>query len=133
MGGCEVVLAAVALVIGLSVARSLQALPADVDGPRQANARQLVVGNCLAELPTDGVVDVVQVVPCGQAHAAQVVGSTQLVGTWPGQAGVDADVADTCRLTPEQARAGDRLVAWAPTRTGWQQGDRTGLCLAVGS
>ncbi len=131
LGAVELVVAVPALVVALLAARSLQPLPVDLAAPRQAHARQLVVGSCLGQLPNDGVVDLVTVVPCDQSHVAQVVSTTQLSGSWPGQRAVDGAVADTCRLTQAQVQAGDRLVTWAPTRSGWRQGDRTGLCLRV--
>jgi hypothetical protein len=130
VGSAEVV---AAIAVALIAATVLRSLPAELSEPRQAHARQLVVGNCLAELPTDGVVDLVQAVPCGQVHAAQVTSTyTFTDGGWPGQVAADRAVADSCRLTDEQTRAGAWLVAWAPTRSSWNLGDRTGLCLVVG-
>ncbi|MCC2336337.1 hypothetical protein [Cellulomonas wangsupingiae] len=130
-----VVLLAVGAVVGTQAVTDARTrpLPPDVSVPTDAYAVQLVSGSCLAELPADGEVGRVRVVPCSEAHAAQVV--TQYAfdpaGVWPGQDGAHARVARACVLSDEEVAAGVRLVTWAPTRSGWSDGDRTGLCVAV--
>jgi hypothetical protein len=110
-------------------------LPADVSEPRSAHARQLVLGNCLAELPDDGAVSTVRVVPCADPHEAQVVARTDFSAdaTWPGQDAADARVSRVCTpavLSSDVDPAGIELVVWSPTAASWSEGDRTGLCVA---
>ena len=109
-------------------------LAGDVDAPRTVSARQLVLGSCLAELPPDGEVSDVRVVPCADEHRAQVVARTDFGAdeVWPGQQAADRRVARVC--TPDvlgpDAPEGVALVVWSPTEASWRDGDRTGLCLA---
>lgn len=116
----------------VTTARS-RPLPADVTAPTTAYAVQLVTGSCLAELPPDGEVDRVDVVPCADRHAAQVVAqyAFDASAVWPGQDAAHARVARACVLSDEEVAAGVELVTWAPTAAGWSAGDRTGLCVAV--
>lgn len=139
-----VVGAAVAVAVGLvtgsaaigawavTAARS-RPLPADVTAPTTAHAVQLVTGSCLATLPADGEVDRVEVVPCADPHAAQVVGqyAFEAQAVWPGQRDAHARIVRSCVLADEETEAGVRLVTWAPTARSWAAGDRTGLCVAV--
>ena len=113
-----------------------RALPADVSAPQDAHARQLVLGNCLAELPDDGAVTTVRVVPCGDPHEAQVVARTDFStdSVWPGQDGADAKVSRVCVpavLADDVDPAGIELSVWTPSEDSWAEGDRTGLCLAA--
>jgi hypothetical protein len=119
--------------IGIGTALASRPLPADVAGPVDARARQLVAGSCVAELPPDGSVDRVRVVPCDQEHAAQVVTAYDFPAdaSWPGAPEVTGRVHAACTLTEAEREQGLRMVAWAPTAASWSQGDRTGLCLAV--
>ena len=118
----------VVLVVTLAQSRPL---PADVSEPRSAHVGQLVVGNCLASLPADGTVGTVEVVPCAQDHQARVSSEFDFGAdaVWPGQDGADARVARACVLTEEEQSVGATIVTWAPTKDGWDSGDRTGLCL----
>ena len=102
-----------------------------VESPRTATARQLTPGHCLADLPPDGAVDRVSVVPCDQPHAAEVLGELLLLDAfWPGRQAVDERVGAACEMDNAQLDAGFAPVVWAPSETGWRQGDRRGLCLA---
>lgn len=125
-------LVGVGVAVAMTVAQQ-RPLAADVDAPRDAHVQQLVTGSCLAELPADGPVERVRVVPCAQPHAAQVVSTFQFspAAVWGGQDAADSRVAQGCTLTDEERAAGVTLVTWAPTEAGWRRGDRTGLCLAV--
>lgn len=130
-----VIVLVVAAAVGtraVTAARS-RPLPADVTAPTSAHVVQLVTGSCVAALPADGEVARVDVVPCAQPHAAQVVAQYVFdpAAVWPGQAGADARVARACVLSEDEQAAGVRVVTWAPTEQGWGRGDRTGLCLAV--
>lgn len=107
-------------------------LAADVAAPADAHAVQLVTGNCLAELPPDGPVDRVRVVPCDDAHAARVVTSYDFGDVpWPGSDAAAQRVAAACDLTDAERAESRRMVAWSPTQASWARGDRTGLCLVV--
>lgn len=110
-------------------------LAGDVAAPSTVHARQLVLGSCLDELPPDGEVDRVRVVPCADEHRAQVVARTDFGPdeTWPGADAATARVARVCgpeTLGPD-APADVARVVWAPTEASWRDGDRTGLCLAA--
>lgn len=132
--GVVMCLTVVAAVVASSLAaRAVEALPADVSSVRTAHARQLVTGNCLRELPADGDVDRVTVVPCADPHAAQVITAYAFDTDepWPGQAAADAVVARSCALSQEELDAGVHALTWSPTQASWSRGDRTGLCLAV--
>ena len=108
-------------------------LPPDVTAATQAYAVQLVTGSCLRELPADGEVGRVDVVPCAQEHAAQVVAQYEFdeAAVWPGLDGAHRRVARACVLSDEEQAAGVRVVTWVPSEQGWRGGDRSGLCLAV--
>jgi len=105
----------------------------DVGSPRNAAAVQLVTGHCIAELPDDGNVTTVRVVPCADEHAAQVYSQYAFAtdAVWPGQSAAHSRVAGACQLTTALVDAGVTMVTWAPTPSSWQRGDRTGLCVAV--
>lgn len=105
----------------------------EVDAPRTVEALRLVTGNCVARLPQDGQVRRVRVVPCSQEHEAQVWSQFAFSrnAVWPGQDEAHARVSRSCQLPEELLEEGVALVAWSPTASSWQRGDRTGLCLAV--
>lgn len=121
----------IAVLVGSAVAS--RPLPADVPAPVDAHAVQLVPGSCLAEVPEDGPVDRVRVVPCADPHAAQVLSSYAFEpgADWPGATEASARVAASCTLTAAERDQGTRMLAWAPTEASWARGDRTGLCVAV--
>lgn len=133
LGGLGTLGVVVAVVVGFLTAQTTRPLPGDVDSARDAHAVQLVTGTCIEELPADGSVDVVRVVPCAQPHEAQVVTEYDFAqdAVWPGQQAADARVARACVLDEAETAAGVRPVTWAPTEHGWSGGDRRGLCLAV--
>ncbi|GAA2721606.1 DUF4190 domain-containing protein [Cellulomonas aerilata] len=123
----------VVVVVGLvSAALANRPLSLAVDGPRDAYATQLVTGHCLADLPADEAVGRVPVVPCDEPHAAQVVSEFRFApdAIWPGQDDADALVAAGCELSTGELEAGLGAVTWAPTPGTWEDGDRTGLCVA---
>lgn len=123
--------ALVAVVVGAVLAG--RPLPADVAAPVDARAVQLVVGSCVGEVPPDGPVDRVRVVPCADPHEAQVVSSYAFPADdpWPGSEQASARVQASCVLTDDEQAQGLRMLAWAPSAASWARGDRTGLCLAV--
>lgn len=134
--GIAVTLTAIAVVVALLFGdAATRPLPAEVSEPRSAHARQLVLGSCLAELPDDGEVSTVQVVPCTDPHEAQVVARTDFPedAAWPGQDVVDARVSRVCTpavLSGDAPTDGVELVVWSPSEASWVQGDRIGLCVA---
>lgn len=96
-----------------------------------ATARQVTVGHCIAELPQDGSVTRVRLVPCAEPHEAEVVGVLALGGgSWPGQESVDAQVQRWCEMDTAQQEAGFTAVTWTPSGRGWAQGDTQGACIA---
>ncbi|GII98565.1 putative regulator of septum formation [Sediminihabitans luteus] len=113
-------------------------LPADVASPTSAASRQLVLGSCLATLPDDGALGRVDVVPCADAHEAQVVARTDWsdAAVWPGERDAQRRAARVCTdrtLTADGVDPAEfRLVLWIPTEASWADGDRTALCVAAG-
>ena len=102
----------------------------DVTSPTSATSRQVRVGHCIRDLPADGGVGSVTIVPCGDPHEAEVLGSLNLgEGPWPGDAAAE-QAAAWCEMDTEQAAAGYRPVVWTPSEQSWSQGDRIALCLA---
>lgn len=134
IGLVELLALVAVLVLVVLLVRASSPLPVGVQAPREAHVGQLVVGHCLRSLPDDGDVATVTLVPCDQPHEASVVSTYRFQdgAVWPGQAAADSRVARSCEITDDEAAAGARLVAWAPTQQGWSRGDRTGLCLLVG-
>ena len=102
----------------------------EISSPTTATARQVATGHCIAELPADGQVARVRLVPCSDPHEAEVVGTLQLTGPWPGQAAAEGQVARWCEMDGAQRRAGFTAVAWSPSEAGWTQGDTQGVCIA---
>jgi hypothetical protein len=103
----------------------------DVTGPVTATSRQVAAGHCVAELPEDGTLGTVPLVPCEDEHEAEVVGVLQLTDdSWPGERAVTDEVTAWCEMDAEQLAGGFRAVVWAPSKAAWGQGDRGGVCLA---
>lgn len=96
-----------------------------------ATAQQVAAGHCIAELPDDGSVSQVTLVPCDEPHEAQVVGTNALQqDTWPGQAAVDDEIAAWCEMDRAALELGFQAVVWTPTESSWSQGDHRGVCIA---
>ena len=127
-------LAAVALVIGSAAAvrywmgtRPL----GEVTSPATVAAGRLSTGHCIEQLPDDGAVAAVRVVPCDQSHAAEVVGVLPFTdGEWPGSRSVTDRLTAWCEMDNDQETVGARPVIWSPSERSWSQGDHQGLCLA---
>ncbi|GGI04916.1 septum formation family protein [Isoptericola cucumis] len=139
--GAVVALALVAAGVALGVdaarSRAWEPVSADVPEALEVNSVQLVLGSCVAELPADGAVERVTVVPCDDPHEAQVVGRTDASpdAVWPGDQDAGARARASCGppLLGAQGRReadGLRFVVWAPSEASWEAGDRTSLCLA---
>lgn len=128
-------LAAVGLVVGavLGVRFWLDRRPlGTVDAATSVASARVGTGHCLKQLPADGDLGRVTVVPCSAPHVAEVIGALALpAGAWPGQQGVDDSLARWCEMDSTEKAAGFHTVVWAPSERGWGQGDRTGLCLAA--
>lgn len=130
VGGLVAVAVLVGAVIGVRTWQQGRAIGA-VTKPATVSAKQVATGHCLAELPADGDVGSARLVPCGEPHVAEVVGSMELDGgTWPGWSRVSKQLTAWCEMDTRQAELGLRPVIWGPTPKGWSQGDRVGLCLA---
>jgi Domain of unknown function (DUF4190)/Septum formation len=123
-----------AVVVGSLVQGWLRSrpVPLAVDDARSAWVTQLATGHCLADLPDDGPLGEVEVVPCAERHGAQVLSDYRFApdAVWPGQDQAAARVATACQLTEAETEAGLATVAWVPTEASWADGDRTGLCVA---
>jgi len=117
---------------GVVLGTWLQTRPlGDVTGPTSATSRQVRAGHCLAELPDDGTLGRVTVVPCDDPHDAEVVGQLDLgEGAWPGADKVRRRAEAWCEMDTAETEAGLRPVVWTPTERSWAQGDRLALCLA---
>ncbi|MCA5892024.1 septum formation family protein [Isoptericola sp. NEAU-Y5] len=138
--GVAVVLVAAGVTLGVLQWRDAawEPVTADVDEPTEVNAVQLVLGSCLDELPADGPVGRVRVVPCDEPHRAQVVGRTDAARTavWTGAPDAVRRASLACGpdlLGPAGRESADtlRFVVWTPSKESWEAGDRTGLCLAA--
>ncbi|MCV2395365.1 septum formation family protein [Actinotalea sp. M2MS4P-6] len=126
--------AAVVLVVG-SVAAArfwLGTRPlGDVTSPATVAAGRLSTGHCIEQLPVDGQVSSVRVVPCDQPHDAEVVGVLPFTEQdWPGATDVTDRLVAWCEMDNAEVALGMQPVVWAPTQRSWSQGDRSGLCLA---
>lgn len=128
-------LVAVGLVVGavLGARAWLDRRPlGPVDAATSVAAARVGTGHCLQQLPADGDIGRVTVVPCSAPHVAEVIGTLTLPAeAWPGQQGVDESLARWCEMDSTQKAAGFHAVVWAPSERGWGQGDRTGLCIAA--
>ncbi len=103
-----------------------------VDAETTVASSRVGVGHCLKELPADGEVGRVTLVPCSEPHVAEVIAALQVpVATWPGQQGVNEAVARWCEMDTTEKAAGFHAVVWSPSARGWRQGDHLGLCLAA--
>lgn len=103
----------------------------EVEGPVTAAVRRVDVGHCIEDLPSDGEVSRVRVVPCDDPHRAEVVGALDLTEEeWPGRSTVERTARAYCEMDRTQTELGFRPVVWQPSEQGWGQGDRRVLCLA---
>jgi len=109
-----------------------------VTGPGVSSASQLRVGDCLSTWDT-GVVSVITLVPCADAHRAQVFTEGSLpAGAYPGEQAV---IAAADQLCTDKASGrnwtdlpGDARVSYLyPRSDGWASGDRHVTCLVVTS
>lgn len=109
--------------------------PGDVSEPRTVAAANLALGNCIQTLPPAEQVGEVSLVPCTEAHIAQVVSLHPLSGDFPGPEQIASDATATCTADVEQIDAGDAsFVPWylVPSETGWNQGNTQVVCLLRG-
>ena len=76
------------------------------------------------------------VVPCRQAHDAEVVGIAELPGRWHGEAALERLGNKTCdqlfqRYVGVPADVSDHGSGWfGPTAESWRQGSRRVICYA---
>ncbi|WP_444663334.1 DUF4190 domain-containing protein [Cellulomonas sp. CW35] len=128
--GALVALGATAAVV-VAVQRS-RPIATDVSGPVTTTVNRLDAGHCVRDLPSDGPVSEIVVVPCGDKHEAEVRARVTVRSQqpWPGQTRVDELVRQACELDEHYARTGEPLdVVWSPDESGWNGGDRLGLCV----
>ncbi|MCP2327798.1 hypothetical protein HDA40_006305 [Hamadaea flava] len=101
---------------------------------------ELKLGDCLKKLPAEGVVKAVDVVPCSQAHGAEVYAVFNLSGsTYPGSDTVIKQSEDGCTERVDalsaEAQKDDTLEVYylyPHTSLVWNSGDHSVSCL-VGS
>ncbi|UJP40842.1 DUF4190 domain-containing protein [Cellulomonas palmilytica] len=126
-------LVVLALGVGIAVAFERdRTIPTDVTEPVTTTVDRLGGGHCIRDLPADGPVSEVVVVPCSDPHEAEVRARVTVQGgsAWPGQQVVDELVERACLDDEHYARTGEPLdVVWAPDEAGWKAGDRLGLCV----
>ena len=102
-----------------------------VTSPTTVSARQAEPGHCIEELPGDGRVSRIRLVPCSTEHDAEVVGVLPLgPGDWPGRDVAVSRVSGWCEMDTAQRAAGFTAVIWVPSEAGWAQGDTSGVCVA---
>ncbi|MBI9115850.1 septum formation family protein [Sanguibacter suaedae] len=128
-------LAAATTALVLLLRPDLDPVAVDVESPTEVSAQQVVMGSCIEALPADGDVATVTVVPCDEEHDAQVVAAEELDGDeFPGDGAVREDTARVCTVDDLTLPDGDvpelELSVWVPSEASWDDGDRTGLCLA---
>jgi len=95
-------------------------------------------GDCLADIPDEGTVDLVEVAPCTQPHHGEAFATFDLpVGPYPGDESTKAQAEDGCRarvpadVDVDQSLA-DQLGLFYlyPRRVNWTLGERSVLCIA---
>jgi hypothetical protein len=98
---------------------------------RQAAVFSVRVGDCIDLLPNGSVVHVVS---CAKAHDAEVFGTFQLAGAWPGDAAARQQAAAGCvsrlsgYLNPQLATSDLTQSYVYPGRQAWASGQRTVVC-----
>lgn len=108
----------------------------DTDTPRTIASATLAEGNCILTLPPARPVGDVRVVPCAQAHIAQVVGVHTMDGDYPGEEELEARADQVCTDQVQALDTGEVPVQpWylIPTGEGWQEGNTQIMCLAHGA
>jgi hypothetical protein len=103
--------------------------------PRTVYVDQLRTGTCLVVVKLGDSVLKVPVVPCGQAHDAEVVGTTRLTGRWHGETALEKLADATCTrlfrgyvgIDPDSSGHGYGWIG--PTADSWAHGDRLLVCL----
>ena len=127
--------------VGLGIAAGLSEASRDpvtgsvVDGGR-VSAADVGVGDCLADVPGEGDVKSVQVVPCTEAHHGEAFATFTLPpGSYPGEDVVTTEAEDGCsNRVPEDLdeKVADQLSLFYlyPKKSNWVLGDRTVTCIA---
>ena len=130
--------AGVAILVGVSWAAALgwsagTLSAAQVGDTGTLAATAIVPGMCLEQTGDDGGVREATVVPCDQAHRAEVLASEELaLARLPAPEDLAAQALGLCGdrlegLLPDDAS----WVAWTPSPDSWARGDRTVLCIAT--
>jgi hypothetical protein len=120
---------------------SARPAPKPTTKPKAVPARKLYVdalrtGNCLVTSKLGKSVLKVPVVPCRQAHDAEVIGVTQLPGRWHGEAALNRLSDQTCsrifrKYVGVDIDSSDYGMGWfSPTASSWRDGDRLLVCYA---
>jgi hypothetical protein len=132
-----------AIVVGLAIAIALAPTTSDRD-PVSGQVTEsglvsladLKPGDCITEVAEDEMAFTLPVVPCTEPHRTEVTSIETISGdTYPGDDVVDETAGDLCtdaaqRYAPTVMDAGELDVFYfPPNRAGWNQGDRTVICL----
>lgn len=127
--------------VGLGVAAGLGAFggpdltatPGDVPSARTVHASALAAGNCVETVPPQQEVGEVRLVPCAQAHLAQVLAVEDYpADTYPGQdPALETATAWCAGLLAEHGFHAEAFLAWpiVPTPAAWDQDVRSMACL----
>jgi Septum formation len=99
----------------------------------------LKVGDCFMNPTTSAAFASVTAIPCNQAHTGQTYGIVQYTGTETTLPSDDAIAAVANPLCDDKAKAnvitnvpdGTDSTVFTPDETGWDQGDRTIMCVVV--
>lgn len=131
------ILVAVSLTLSGTIDRITERpIAGDTEETRTVAAANLAEGNCVERLPPASEVGEVRLVPCTQAHIAQVLAVHTLDGAYPGGEDLEATAEDRC--SADLAALGDTEAAidrwyFVPSETGWDQGNTQVICLARGA
>ncbi|HLS14330.1 MAG TPA: septum formation family protein [Beutenbergiaceae bacterium] len=131
------ILVAVSLTLSGTIDRITERpIAGDTEETRTVAAANLAEGNCVERLPPANEVGEVRVVPCAQAHIAQVLAVHTLDGAYPGAEELEAIAQDRC--SAELDGLGETEVAvdrwyFMPSETGWDQGNTQVVCLVRGA
>lgn len=124
----------VASVSGAFSSPSADPIPGDVSEPVAVHSSALAVGNCVEALPPQQEVGEVNLVPCAQAHVAEVVGAAVLDGdAYPGPQTALSTGEELCAPIFDGLALDEPsgVMRWwiVPTPDAWNEGVRTVICL----
>jgi hypothetical protein len=109
-------------------------------GPDSVPIADLQVGQCVKNVTEGLQVSRLLVVPCADAHEAEVVALFDLpAGAYPGETAVDKKAGDGCADRLEAYAPGSSnnpdldVFYFSPLKSDWDNNDRSVICMAVNS